>query len=129
MTKGRQADSARRRERVLAALERAAAEGGEITVAGIARAACVDRTFIYRHPDLLALVRDLDPYLDPGPSPAMPAAPAPTVAGSCACACGCPAPHEFERLAAQVAGLQRQLIALRMTLESAEPGPAMLPHA
>ncbi len=39
MMKGRQADSARRRQRVLAALDRAAADGAEISVSGIARAA------------------------------------------------------------------------------------------
>ena len=53
MRKGRQADSARRRQRVLAALDRAAASGTEISVSGIARAAGVDRTFLYRHRDLL----------------------------------------------------------------------------
>ena len=53
MRKGRQADSARRRQRVLAALGKAAAGGQEISVAGIARAAAVDRTFLYRHRDLL----------------------------------------------------------------------------
>ena len=53
MTKGRQADSARRRQRVIAALNRAAADGAEISVSGIARAAAVDRTFLYRHRDLL----------------------------------------------------------------------------
>ena len=39
MMKGRQADSARRRQRVLATLDRAAADGTEISVSGIARAA------------------------------------------------------------------------------------------
>jgi hypothetical protein len=53
MRKGRQADSARRRQRVLAALDRATASGTEISVSGIARAAGVDRTFLYRHRDLL----------------------------------------------------------------------------
>jgi hypothetical protein len=53
MLEGRQADSLRRRQRVTAALDRAAAEGTEISAAGIARAAGVDRTFIYRHRDLL----------------------------------------------------------------------------
>ena len=48
MVKGRQADSARRRQRVLAALDRAAADGTEISVSGIARVAAVDRTFLYR---------------------------------------------------------------------------------
>jgi hypothetical protein len=39
MMKGRQADSARRRQRVLATLGRAAADGTEISVSGIARVA------------------------------------------------------------------------------------------
>jgi hypothetical protein len=46
MTKGRQADSARRRQRVIAALDRAVADGTEISVSGIARAAAVDRSFL-----------------------------------------------------------------------------------
>lgn len=50
---GRQADSARRRQRVIAALDRAAAQGTGISASGIARAAGVDRTFLYRHRDLL----------------------------------------------------------------------------
>ena len=41
MRKGRQADSARRRQRVLTALDRAAASGTEISASGIARAAGV----------------------------------------------------------------------------------------
>jgi hypothetical protein len=53
MMKGRQADSARRRQRVIAAVNRAHVAGAEISVAGIARAAGVDRTFLYRHRDLL----------------------------------------------------------------------------
>jgi hypothetical protein len=53
MRNGRQADSARRRQRVLTALDRAAARGTEISASGIARAAGVDRTFLYRHRDLL----------------------------------------------------------------------------
>ena len=39
MLAGRQADSARRRQRVITALDRAAANGQEISVSGIARAA------------------------------------------------------------------------------------------
>jgi hypothetical protein len=39
MMKGRQADSARRRQRVLAAINTASADGTEISVSGIARAA------------------------------------------------------------------------------------------
>jgi hypothetical protein len=60
MRKGRQADSARRRERVLTALNRAAADGTELSVSGIARAAGVDRTFLYRHRDLLAQLHALE---------------------------------------------------------------------
>jgi hypothetical protein len=60
MAKGRQADSARRRQRVTAALSKAVADGTEISVAGIARAAGVDRTFFYRHRDLLAQLHTLE---------------------------------------------------------------------
>jgi Family of unknown function (DUF6262) len=60
MTTGRQADSARRRQRVIAALSKAVTDGAEISVAGIARAAGVDRTFFYRHRDLLAQLHALE---------------------------------------------------------------------
>ncbi len=53
---GRRADSARRRQRVIAAINRAAADGSEISVSAIARAAAVDRTFLYRHRDLLGKI-------------------------------------------------------------------------
>lgn len=53
MTTGRHADTTRRRERVLTALHDSAERGEEISVSGIARRAAVDRTFLYRHPDLL----------------------------------------------------------------------------
>jgi hypothetical protein len=53
---GRQADSARRRQRVLAAIERASRDGAEISASAIARAAAVDRSFLYRHRDLLAQI-------------------------------------------------------------------------
>ena len=60
MTKGRQADSARRRQRVIAALSKAVSDGAEISVSGIARAAGVDRAFFYRHRDLLAQLHALE---------------------------------------------------------------------
>ena len=63
MTKGRQADSARRRQRVIAALSKAASDGTEISVTGIARAAGVDRAFFYRHRDLLAQLHALEATL------------------------------------------------------------------
>ena len=56
MIQGRQADSARRRQRVIKAINEASSSGGEISVSAIARTAAVDRTFLYRHPDLLAQV-------------------------------------------------------------------------
>jgi hypothetical protein len=56
MAAGRRADTERRRQRVLKALETAAASGEEISVSAIARRAGVDRTFLYRHRDLLARV-------------------------------------------------------------------------
>jgi hypothetical protein len=56
MIRGRQADSARRRQRVITALNAARTDGTELSVSAIARAAGVDRTFLYRHPDLLAQV-------------------------------------------------------------------------
>ena len=53
---GRRADSARRRQRVIAAINRAVTDGTEISVSAIARAAAVDRTFLYRHRDLLGQI-------------------------------------------------------------------------
>jgi Family of unknown function (DUF6262) len=56
MADGRHADSARRRQRVIAAINRAVTDGTEISVSAIARAAAVDRTFLYRHRDLLGKI-------------------------------------------------------------------------
>lgn len=56
MIDGRRADSARRRQRVLRAINTASTNGTEISVSAIARAAGVDRTFLYRHADLLGQV-------------------------------------------------------------------------
>jgi hypothetical protein len=53
MLDGRHDDSRRRRQRVLAVLHQAAAAGDPISASAIARAAGVDRTFLYRHRDLL----------------------------------------------------------------------------
>jgi hypothetical protein len=68
MAEGRRADTARRRQRVLAALAEAAAGGAEITVSGIARRAGVDRTFFYRHRDLLEQLHKLELPTSPGAS-------------------------------------------------------------
>ncbi|GFH67494.1 MULTISPECIES: DUF6262 family protein [Streptomyces diastaticus group] len=56
MIEGKRADSARRRERVIKALDAALRTGGDITVSGLARAARVDRSFLDRHRDLLERV-------------------------------------------------------------------------
>jgi chromosome segregation ATPase len=56
MAEGRRADTARRRQRVIKALNDNAAHGEDLTVAAIARTAGVDRTFLYRHRDLLGQV-------------------------------------------------------------------------
>jgi hypothetical protein len=71
MMRGRQADSARRRQRVAAALNRASADSTEISASSIARAAGVDRSFLYRHRDLLAQIHALEatpPATAPGPA-------------------------------------------------------------
>ncbi len=63
MTDGRKADSERRRQRVTKAIKAAAKDNTPISVSSIARQAGVDRTFLYRHRDLLALVHaaELEP--------------------------------------------------------------------
>jgi len=70
MLDGRRDDSMRRRRRVLAALDHAAAAGDRISVSAIAHAAGVDRTFLYRHRDLLEKIHALqaDPVTDSGPA-------------------------------------------------------------
>ncbi len=68
MLDGRHADSARRRQRVLAALDRRTADGAQISVSAIARAAGVDRSFLYRHRDLLEKIHAL--AAEPRPRPA-----------------------------------------------------------
>lgn len=52
----RRRDTTRRRQRVLDALGQLAAAGGEISVSAVARAAGVDRSFLYRHHDLRAQI-------------------------------------------------------------------------
>jgi hypothetical protein len=74
MLKGRQADSARRRQRVLAAISKATADGTEISVSAIARSASVDRTFLYRHRDLLEKIHAIEAGPPPdggGPGPSV----------------------------------------------------------
>jgi hypothetical protein len=68
---GRRADSARRRQRVIAAINRAVTDGTEISVSAIARAAAVDRTFLYRHRDLLGKIHATQAGPPAGTGPAV----------------------------------------------------------
>ena len=70
MADGRRHDSARRRQRVIAAINRAITDGTEISVSAIARVAAVDRTFLYRHRDLLGKIHatQADPPAESGPA-------------------------------------------------------------
>ncbi|MDP4510364.1 DUF6262 family protein [Nonomuraea turcica] len=70
---GRRADSARRRQRVVKAINVASTTGQEISVAAIARRAGVDRSFLYRHRDLLAQIHVLaaEPPTAPSGSPSV----------------------------------------------------------
>ncbi|KFG72574.1 DUF6262 family protein [Streptomyces mutabilis] len=63
MRDGRRADTERRRQRVVTAIKNAAKNGTPISVSAIARQAGVDRTFLYRHRDLLELAHaaELEP--------------------------------------------------------------------
>ena len=70
MLDGRHADSARRHQRVLAALDRRTADGAEFSVSAIARAAGVDRSFVYRHRDLLEKIHARPPSPRPRPASA-----------------------------------------------------------
>ncbi|MEV4640661.1 DUF6262 family protein [Actinoplanes sp. NPDC049548] len=67
---GRRADSARRRQRVIQAIHAARSIHAEISVSAIARAAGVDRTFLYRHRDLLDQIHgaQVTPAAEPGPA-------------------------------------------------------------
>lgn len=73
MRDGRQADSLRRRQRVLAALDRVTADRAEVGVSAVARAAGVDRSFLYRHRDLLEKIHALaaEPPTASGAGPAV----------------------------------------------------------
>jgi len=67
MIHGRRADSTRRRQRVLAALDNAITDGAELSVTDIARRAGVDRTFLYRHRDLLERIHAAETQLPDKP--------------------------------------------------------------
>ncbi len=66
LAEGRRADTARRRQRVLTVLAQAISDGNDMTLSAIARTAGVDRSFFYRHPDLLEQLRLLQVELPAG---------------------------------------------------------------
>lgn len=57
MIAGRKADTSRRCQRLLHALATAVSAGDDITPGSVARRAGVHRSFLYRHPELLAQIR------------------------------------------------------------------------
>ena len=73
ITAARRAHSARCRQRVIKALDTAVESGEEISISAIARKAAVDRTFLYRHPDLRALIiaKAAEPPASPTTGPAV----------------------------------------------------------
>ena len=67
MIDGRRADSSRRRQRVLSALDAAIKDGAELSATSIAHRAGVDRTFLYRHRDLLERIHAAETQLPDKP--------------------------------------------------------------
>lgn len=146
MVNGRQADSARRRERVTRALNEAVAAGAEISVTAIAAKAGVDRTFLYRHRDLLAQVHaaETQPHTaaDPGATVTRASLHADLLASQQRCArtaarvhqletrlsellgeqawraSGLGAPTDIEALHQRIAHLEQQAIDLQLQLQT-----------
>ena len=103
MTAGRRADTIRRRERVLKVLNAATNSGQEISVNTIARQAGTDRTFLYRHGDLLERVHAAETQ------PANTAGNGPVVSRASLQADLLAAHERAVRLAARVQHLERRL--------------------
>ena len=101
--RGRQADSARRRTRVIQAIS---AAGQEISPSSIARAAGVDRTFLYRHRDLLEQVHAIQA------NATAPAGTGPSVSSASLQADLLNAQQRAARLSARVHQLERRLSSL-----------------
>ncbi|MGI8869762.1 MAG: DUF6262 family protein [Mycobacteriales bacterium] len=145
MVKGGQADSARRRERVRKALADAVDTGAEVSVSAIATRAGVDRTFLYRHRDLLEQVHTAEvqprtrrrpaqrspahrckPTFAP-PSNAAPAWPHEPSSSRRACpncsanqtwhASGLGAPTDIEELQRKIVFLEQQVVDLRLQID------------
>ncbi|WP_432137177.1 hypothetical protein [Streptomyces sp. bgisy154] len=104
MLDGRRADTGRRRQRVLAALADTAKDGTQTSVAAIARRAGVDRTFLYRHRDLLAQI-----HAQAAEPPAIPGGRGSAVSRASLQADLLAADARTARLAAQVRALEARL--------------------
>ena len=145
MIHGRRADSTRRRQRVLTALDNAITDGAELNVTDIARRAGVDRTFLYRHRDLLERIHaaETQPPDKPGVGPSVTRASlqADLLAAQQRCArmatrtqqlekrlsellgeqawrtTGLGAPTDIDHLQQQIVTLEQQVVDLRLQLE------------
>ncbi|WAP58859.1 DUF6262 family protein [Streptomyces sp. S465] len=104
MIEGRRADTGRRRQRVPAALAQAAKDGSDVSVAAIARRAGVDRTFLYRHRDLLGQI-----HAQAAEPPTAPGSRGPAVSRASLQADLLAADARTARLAAQVRRLEARL--------------------
>jgi transposase-like protein len=145
MIDGRRADSTRRRQRVLAALDAVLTGGDDVSVTNIARRAGVDRTFLYRHRDLLERIHaaETEPPDKPGTGPAVTRASLQTdlLAAQQRCtrmaarnqqletrlsellgeqawrATGLGAPTDIDQLQQRIVSLEQQVVDLRLQLE------------
>ncbi|MEV5755086.1 DUF6262 family protein [Actinoallomurus sp. NPDC052308] len=102
---GRRADTARRRQRALKAINDAIAAGEEVSVSAIARKAGIDRSFFYRsqHKDLLAQIHTA------GAEPPIRAGVGPTVTRASLKADLANCQERCARLAARVQQLEKRL--------------------
>ncbi|WP_343577543.1 DUF6262 family protein [Mycobacterium sp.] len=145
MIDGRRADSTRRRQRVLTALDTAIKDGAELSVSSIARRAGVDRTFLYRHRDLLERIHaaETEPSDNPeiGPPVTRASLKADLLAAQQRCtrmaartqqlearlsellgeqawrATGLGAPTDIDQLQHDIVSLEQQVVELRLQLE------------
>jgi transposase-like protein len=145
MIDGRRADSTRRRQHVLTALDNAIKDGAELSVTSISRRAGVDRTFLYRHRDLLERIHtaETQPPDKPGIGPAVTRASlqADLLAAQQRCtrmtartqqletrlsellgeqawrATGLGAPTDIDQLQQRILTLEQQIVELRLQLE------------
>jgi uncharacterized protein YlxW (UPF0749 family) len=117
MGNGRHAGTERRRSRGQEAITTAAHHGTPLTASAIARAARVDRTFLYRHRDLLALIHaaELEPaQQDTGAAPVSRASLQADLANAQA---------RNTRLVARIQQLEKRLSEAHASLEEREAEP------